>query len=88
MYYVFLDAISYVKYTYVGISLNELSGLQLTCTATQLNADGNCPITSGSQTIATLGLDRFTIGACIGALILYIFVCRIGAYVAVRFIKN
>ena len=45
-----LDALSYVKYTYVGISLNELDGLVLHCKPDQLNAQGKCPTTSGQQT--------------------------------------
>jgi hypothetical protein len=44
------DALSYVKYSYEGISLNELSGLVITCTPEQLaKAGGTCPITSGQQ---------------------------------------
>ena len=33
---VWLDAISYVRYCYIGISLNELTGLELTCTANEM----------------------------------------------------
>jgi hypothetical protein len=45
-----LDALSYVQYTYVGISLNELTGLVITCTPAQLEAaGGTCATTSGEQ---------------------------------------
>ena len=50
VYFKWLDALSYVKYAYVGVSLNELSGLTLTCTDSQL-VKGVCPITSGDFSI-------------------------------------
>ncbi|KAJ3095315.1 hypothetical protein HDU97_007044 [Phlyctochytrium planicorne] len=85
-YFSFLDAISYVKYSYVGIALNELTGLELTCTQQQL-VNGVCPITSGQQTVASLGLNSFSMGGCAAFLVGYIVVCRFIAYVGVRFIK-
>ncbi|KAG2438719.1 hypothetical protein HXX76_005264 [Chlamydomonas incerta] len=87
-YFVWLDALSYVKYTYVGISLNELTGLELYCTPPQLNAQGKCPITSGEQTINALGLDYLNMGQCAGILVAYIFICRFIAYLGVRFLKH
>jgi len=86
-YFVWLDVLSYVKYCYVGISLNELTGLKLTCLDSELK-DGVCPITSGEQTIELLGLDYLSIGACAGILIAYIIICRCIAYVAIRFMKS
>ena len=88
VYFSWLDALSYVKYTYVGIALNELSGLKLYCSAKALaKSNGSCPITRGEQTIATLGLDQYTIGGCAGILCLYIVFCRTVAFLGVRFIK-
>jgi len=75
------------KYTYVGISLNELSGLVLTCTDAQRNAQGNCPIANGEQTIKSLGLDKFTIHMCALILFAMIIFFRGAAYLAIRFIK-
>eukprot|EP01012_Entosiphon_sulcatum_P063488 TRINITY_DN90_c0_g2_i1.p1 TRINITY_DN90_c0_g2~~TRINITY_DN90_c0_g2_i1.p1 ORF type:complete len:610 (-),score=93.72 TRINITY_DN90_c0_g2_i1:132-1961(-) len=86
-YYAWLDALSYVKYTYVGISLNELTGLKIYCKANEL-VNEKCPITTGEQTIKSLGLNKFTIGGCIGYLIIIIVVCRVIAYLALRFIKR
>lgn len=52
-YFAWLDAISYLKYTYTGISWNELTDLEYHCTETQLvpglNGTSTCPITSGEQ---------------------------------------
>ncbi|KXZ51256.1 hypothetical protein GPECTOR_13g743 [Gonium pectorale] len=87
-YFSWLDALSYVKYTYVGISLNELHGLELHCTPSQLNSAGKCPITSGEQTIKSLGLDYISIGDCVGILIAYIVICRLIAYLGVRYLKH
>ncbi|GLC37153.1 hypothetical protein PLESTM_000548400 [Pleodorina starrii] len=88
MYFKWLNALSYVQYTYVGISLNELHDLQLYCTPSQINKQtGSCPTTTGEQTIASLGLDYISIGGCAGDLIGYIIFCRLIAYLGVRFIK-
>jgi ABC-type multidrug transport system permease subunit len=87
-YFVWLDAISYVKYAYVGISLNELQNLPLTCSASELAAaNGQCPVTSGDQIIGRLGLNFISMGGCAGALIAYIVLSRVIAYVGIRFIK-
>ena len=85
-YFIWLDVCSYLKYTYVGIALNELEGLTLRCLDSQL-VNGKCPITAGEQTIKTLGLDAYTIGGCIGALILYIVLARTIAFFALKKIK-
>eukprot|EP01126_Amoeba_proteus_P050240 TRINITY_DN591_c0_g1_i18.p1 TRINITY_DN591_c0_g1~~TRINITY_DN591_c0_g1_i18.p1 ORF type:complete len:459 (-),score=68.82 TRINITY_DN591_c0_g1_i18:184-1560(-) len=89
-YFSWLDALSYVKYTYVGVSLNELHGLQYNCTSKQLVTQGNmtyCPVTTGEQTIASLGLDYISIGACIAILLAYSIGFRFFAYLGVRFIR-
>jgi ATP-binding cassette subfamily G (WHITE) protein 2 len=85
-YFVWLDVLSYLKYTYVGISLNELTGLKLHCLDSEL-VNGACPLTTGEQTIAKLGFDAYTIGGCLGALILYIFLARTIAFIALKKIK-
>ena len=88
LYWKWLDALSYVKYTYVGISLNELSGLVLHCTPAELEkAGGKCPLTSGEQTISQLGFNQYSIGLCAGVLVVFIVVCRAMAYVGLRVLK-
>ncbi|UJR22373.1 hypothetical protein I4U23_025435 [Adineta vaga] len=83
-YFSWLDALSYAKYTYVGISLNELQGLVLSCA----DAGNSTCIPNGEKTIAQLGLDYINIGGCIGALIAFILFCRIVAFLGVRFLKH
>lgn len=84
-YFSWLDALSYAKYTYIGAALNELTDLHLTCTTAQQNANGECP--GGEATIVSLGLDKLSINACAGILVLMIVFFRIGAYLAIRYIK-
>lgn len=85
-YFAWLDALSYVKYTFVGTALNELEGLTLTCTQDDRNA-GTC-YESGSELIKERGYDYINIGGCIGALLAFILFCRIVAFLGVRFLKN
>lgn len=85
-YFSWLDALSYVKYSFVGTALNELSGLQLTCTDAD-RASLSC-IEQGDILIKERGFDYISIGGCIGVLLGYIFFCRLIAFLGVRFLKN
>lgn len=85
-YFSWLDALSYVKYTFVGTALNELSGLVLTCTEEE-QKKAPC-VTHGESLINERGFDYITVGGCIGALIAYIIFCRIAAFLGVRFLKH
>jgi ATP-binding cassette subfamily G (WHITE) protein 2 len=88
-YFSWLDALSYVKYAYVGVSLNEMNGLKLKCTAAELK-NGVCPITSGDYSINLLGLDFMpvhTITGCAFVLVAYILFFRFVAYLGLRYIK-
>ena len=85
-YFAWLDALSYVKYTYVGASLNELYDLKLVCSKNAVSRF-DCKRT-GEDFIKELGLDYISIGGCIGALVAYIVICRLIAFLAVRFLKH
>jgi ATP-binding cassette subfamily G (WHITE) protein 2 len=85
-WFLWLDVIGYVKMSYIGVSLNELSGLQLSCTSTQL-VNGTCPVTSGEQIIQQLGLTSYSIPMCAGVLLAYIVVFRFIAFLALKLIK-
>ena len=85
-YFTWLDALSYVKYTYVGASLNELQGLHLTCTGEDRKR-ASC-IENGQITIDDLGLNYISIEGCIAALVGYIVICRAIAFLGVRFLKH
>jgi len=79
----FADALSYVKYAFIGVSLNELQGLELSCPA-----GSTCTYTNGDQIISAKGYDEYTISFCIYILIIYIIGCRTIAYIALKFIKH
>jgi ATP-binding cassette subfamily G (WHITE) protein 2 len=81
-YYVWLDALSYVKYAYTAISQSQLSGMMFTCGP----ADTNC-ILEGQQMINQRGLDYISVGGCAGVLIAMTILYRLIAYLGVRFIK-
>ena len=83
-YFAWLDALSYVKYTYVGAALNEMSGLKLSCA----DAGTSTCVRDGETTIRQLGFDYISIGGCIGALLGFIVLCRFVAFLGVRFLKN
>jgi ATP-binding cassette subfamily G (WHITE) protein 2 len=85
-YFAWLDALSYVKYTFVGTALNELQGLTLTCTDAD-RASFSC-IEHGESLITERGYDYINISGCIGALLAYIIFCRFAAFLGVRFLKN
>lgn len=98
----FADALSYIKYAFVGISLNENSNLILHCApsertpayASGAESISNCkipPLTTypydGAAYNVYYGYDQFTIAYCAGMLIIYIVGCRLFAYLGLRFIK-
>lgn len=92
----FADAISYIKYAFIGVSLNENDGLELTCLPSELQ-NGLCtmpplPATStgvytGDSIDVYYGYDMYTMQFCAGILIAYIVICRLIAYLALRYIK-
>lgn len=79
----FLDAISYIRYGYFVIAINELTGLDIECDTAK-----KCAITSGEQVMAQYGYDKFTMESCVGYLFLLNFAFRVIAYLGLRFIKS
>jgi ABC-type multidrug transport system permease subunit len=58
--------ISYLKYGYEALSLNEFKGEHFYCTKEELNeSNGICPITNGEQMIESLGMQNSSILECI-----------------------
>ena len=89
----FADVLSYIKYAFVGISLNENDGLTLTCLNSEL-VNGKCTMPplaaapfNGQAYNMFYGYSRYTIEFCFGILVAYIIICRIIAYLALRYIK-
>lgn len=80
----FADALSYIKYSFVGVSLNEYHGLHFD---TSTCKPGGACVRTGEDIIKANGFDEYTIGECIGCLIALIVGFRFLAYLALRFIK-
>lgn len=90
-YFYWLDAMSYVKYAYVGIAVNELTGLKYS------SYDPSQPsivlqssfvnLRDGDQVLEQLGMANYlSIGQCAACLVAYIVICRVIAYLGTRFI--
>lgn len=82
----FADALSYIKYCFVGVALNELKGLELSCTDAQI-AKNTC-VSTGEQIMEQKGYDQYQEDFCVGILIVYIVGCRVLAFLALKLIKN
>ena len=93
-YFTWLDALSYVKYSFVGASLNEFQGLRLSCANTRsipVNATYSIAkpcIETGEYFITERGYDYLNIWTCVGILFAIIIFCRFCAFIGVRFLKN
>lgn len=93
-YFAWLDALSHIKYSFVGAALTELQGLKLHCDETKksmINATANLTnvcIRTGEELIDERGYDYLNIGSCIGILIAFIIFCRTWAFIGVRFLKH
>lgn len=82
----FADAISFIKYAFVGVALNQLEDLEFTCTAKQVAAK-TC-IQTGEKIIMTKGYDEYSISWLAGMLVAYIIIVRVVGYIALRFVKS
>jgi hypothetical protein len=62
----FFDAISYMKYGYVGLVINEYEGWIIPCKTKELVTFNGVPKTcrTGDQYMETFGYDRYTIEFC------------------------
>jgi ATP-binding cassette, subfamily G (WHITE), member 2 len=93
-YFSWLDALSYIKYSFVGASLNELQGLKLTCNEPKQSImNSTARITEhctqyGEQLITERGYDSLNILGCVTVLIGFIIFCRTWAFIGVRFLKH
>lgn len=94
----FADALSYIKYVFIGISLNENYGLEVQCDLAErtppfVTHGTKCVISplmtppyTGERLNQFYGYDDFTIPGCVLSLLLYILCCRVVAYLALRYL--
>jgi ATP-binding cassette subfamily G (WHITE) protein 2 len=90
----FADSLSYIKYAFVGVSLNENDGLLITCGQSELDSTNKCiippintPPYTGEAFNSYYGYDNYTISYCAGILIAYIIISRLIGYIALKYIK-
>ena len=78
-----------MKFGYIGLVVNEYTGLVFDCGTS--GAKPNVPVATcipnGEKIMYNNGYDRYTVGYCAGCMIVYIAVCRLTSYLALRFIK-
>jgi ATP-binding cassette subfamily G (WHITE) protein 2 len=93
-YLSWIDALSYIKYAFVGAALNELQGLQLSCAGAKVffanatyNVTAPC-IQTGEYYIRERGYNYINIGGCVGVLLAFIIFCRFWAFIGIRFLKH
>ncbi len=98
----FADALSFIKYAYVGVALNE-DDFVITCDPSErtppfaagVQTAANCKVPplidmpyDGAAFNAYYGYDQYSISYCAGILVVYIVGARLAAYLALRFIKQ
>eukprot|EP00597_Dinobryon_sp_UTEXLB2267_P005220 CAMPEP_0170078388 /NCGR_PEP_ID=MMETSP0019_2-20121128/14987_1 /TAXON_ID=98059 /ORGANISM="Dinobryon sp., Strain UTEXLB2267" /LENGTH=661 /DNA_ID=CAMNT_0010291231 /DNA_START=84 /DNA_END=2069 /DNA_ORIENTATION=- len=81
----FFDAISYMKYGYVGLCLNEYQNWTIPCTKKSDFVGGKC--LTGDDWAAKYYYQKYDVTYCFGLMIVYIVFCRVVSYLALRFIK-
>lgn len=86
IYYSWIDALSFIKYGYVGASLVELQDLEYECVINGTEISNTTCVQSGYQEIDRLGFDYISLGACIGILFGYIIGMRLIGWQAVRWV--
>eukprot|EP01041_Mallomonas_annulata_P006045 gene6045-12187_t len=84
--YKFADALSYMKYSYVGFCINEYKDLALYCSKEEMDKK-LCKVTSGNAISQQFGYDQYSVDFCCGMLVIYVCVTRFISYLGLRFIK-
>ena len=78
---------SYLKYSYIGLVLNQLTDQKFYCKPEEL-VNGNCPITNGNQVIAQNEFDTYDKYDQFWQYVLFIVFARFAGYLCIRFIKT
>lgn len=79
----FFDQISYMKFGFIGLVLNEFKDKTFVCNPTAVPKQ----FCDGNLILGVNGYNRYNVGYCAGCMIVYIAVCRITSYIALRFLK-
>jgi len=61
-YFIWIEYLSFLKYSFSALMQNEFDGLTFTCTQSQLvrgsNGEALCPLTTGSQVLILYGMEN------------------------------
>jgi hypothetical protein len=72
-----------MKFGFIGLVLNEFKDKKFVCNP---NATPK-QLCDGNLILGVNGYNRYNVGYCAGCMIVYITVCRLTSYVALRFLK-
>ena len=88
-YFTWLESISFVRYSYSAVAINEFKGLRFTCQPSEMLRNGTfCPTMSGSQFLREHSLDSTSMGWCAGVLAIIFVVMRFLAFIRARSSSN
>jgi len=93
-YFAWIDAVSFVKYSFLALAQNELEGLQLDCVGEPpaidpaTNATIPCPIDYGTQLLEERDMRRIPIWGCALILAGMILGMRIIGYLGIRIMRK
>lgn len=93
--YEFAQVVSFMRYCFYAITLNEHDGIEFNCKPEELNSAGKCVIAplntppyTGDRLMHYYGYNRYTIAGCAGALVSYIIITRLIGYFGLRYFKS
>eukprot|EP00762_Andalucia_godoyi_P003414 ANDGO_04254.mRNA.1 ABC transporter G family member 1 len=86
VYFLPFQMISYIKWGFEGLSINEFEGLVLHCKSSQIVYGQFCPVTSGEQVLDSLAFDSSTVALAFGILLAEFFVFRILSFLVISVI--
>jgi ATP-binding cassette subfamily G (WHITE) protein 2 len=78
LYFAWIDAVSYVKYVYMAVTMNQFTGLAIG------GCVSNSTCLSGNQVLSSLGIGYIPIYGCALVLIGLILVLRVATYIVLR----
>eukprot|EP00762_Andalucia_godoyi_P008164 ANDGO_07428.mRNA.1 ABC transporter G family member ARB_01379 len=86
VYFLPFQMISYIKWGFEGLSINEFEGLSLHCKSSQVVNGQFCPVTSGKQVLDSLAFDSSTVALAFGILLAEFFVFRLLSFLVLSII--
>jgi len=83
-----VNHISILMYASQFVAINEFTGIEFTCTASQQLADGSCPFTTGEQVLSTYNFSVDNKWEAFGLVIVTTVIYRMICYIVFKGIKR